>query len=146
VDGVVEAGGGVEEGARRTSHIVCHELAARDAGGDDSLQLPDERSDVGPDHVSGIRGQLDVGGEELGVVELAVHVTTDPGALALLGMPLPDAPEGSPEEEVLNDLRDYQTEGVGYLKLQGKRAPRRSPMRSDSPVGQLAWIVEEVKE
>jgi epoxide hydrolase len=90
--------------------------------------------------VAGELGRLD--GDHV----MAVHVTTDPGALALLGMPLPDAPPGSAEEEALSHLRDYQTEGVGYLRLQGTRPQTLAYALTDSPVGQLAWIVEKFKE
>jgi epoxide hydrolase len=76
----------------------------------------------------------------------AVHVTTDPGALALLGLPLPEALEGSAEEGALDRLRDYQTEGVGYLRLQSTRPQTLAYALTDSPVGQLAWIVEKFKE
>jgi epoxide hydrolase len=92
---------------------------------------------------AGIAGEL---GRLDGGHVAAVHVTTDPGALALLGMPLPDAPEGSGEEDALSGLRDYQTEGVGYLKLQGTRPQTFAYALTDSPVGQLAWIVEKFKE
>jgi epoxide hydrolase len=92
---------------------------------------------------AGVAGELGrVDGERVA----AVHVTTDPGALALLGMPLPDEPEGSPEEEALERLRQYQTEGVGYLRLQGTRPQTLAYALTDSPVGQLAWIVEKFKE
>jgi epoxide hydrolase len=92
---------------------------------------------------AGVAGEL---GRIDGDHVAAVHVTTDPGALALIGMPLPDAAEGGAEEEALSRLRDYQTEGVGYLKLQGTRPQTLAYALTDSPVGQLAWIVEKFKE
>jgi pimeloyl-ACP methyl ester carboxylesterase len=92
---------------------------------------------------AGVAGELGrIDGERVA----AVHVTTDPGALALIGMPLPDAPEGSAEEAALSRLRDYQTDGIGYLKLQGTRPQTLAYALTDSPVGQLAWIVEKFKE
>ena len=55
--------------------------------GDDPFELPDERVDVGSDDVSSIRGQLDVGGEELGLVEglalLAADEEVEPASQAL---------------------------------------------------------------
>jgi epoxide hydrolase len=57
---------------------------------------------------AGVAGEL--GGIDSSHV-LAVHVTTDPVALALLGFPLSKAPEGSSEGQELERLREYQTEG-----------------------------------
>jgi hypothetical protein len=56
VDGIVEAGGGVEDGARRTSRPGCLELSPCDAVGDDPFELTDQRVDVGSDDGSCIRG------------------------------------------------------------------------------------------
>jgi pimeloyl-ACP methyl ester carboxylesterase len=92
---------------------------------------------------AGVAGEL--GGIDSSHV-LAVHVTTDPGALALLGFPLSKAPEGSSEGLELERLREYQTEGVGYLRLQSTRPQTLAYSLTDSPVGQLAWIVEKFKE
>jgi pimeloyl-ACP methyl ester carboxylesterase len=92
---------------------------------------------------AGVAGE--VGGIDSDHV-VAVHVTTDPGALALLGFPLPDAPEGSPDGEEVQRLHEYQTEGVGYLRLQSTRPQTLAYSLTDSPVGQLAWIVEKFKE
>jgi hypothetical protein len=66
---IVEAGGGVERGAGRDGGVRGREGALLDAVGDDPGQLGDEGVDVCLDDVACVCGQLDVGGEELGVVE-----------------------------------------------------------------------------
>jgi hypothetical protein len=69
MSGVVEARRGVEDGARRSRRVLHLELAARDPITDDPAELGDERVDVPVDELACLRGELDVGGEELGVVE-----------------------------------------------------------------------------
>jgi pimeloyl-ACP methyl ester carboxylesterase len=96
-------------------------------------------SDVG----AGIAGQL--ANLDSGHVA-AVHVATDPAPLALLGMPIPDAPAGSPEQERIERLRAYGQDGSGYLRIQQTRPQTLAYALTDSPVGQLAWIVEKYKE
>jgi pimeloyl-ACP methyl ester carboxylesterase len=73
---------------------------------------------------------------------VAFHVSTDPGALALLGLPLP----GSEDDAEIAHLRAYATDGAGYLRIQGTRPQTLAYGLTDSPVAQLAWIVEKYKE
>lgn len=50
------------------------------------------------------------------------------------------------EIERLGDLRRFNDEMAGYQKLQGTRPQTLSYALTDSPVGQLGWIVEKFKE
>jgi pimeloyl-ACP methyl ester carboxylesterase len=84
---------------------------------------------------------------------VAVHVNSDPLALPLLKMPVPDPTD--PDELAnltdadrarLEQLRRYQDDGRGYLEIQTTRPQTLACALTDSPVGQLAWIVEKFKE
>jgi pimeloyl-ACP methyl ester carboxylesterase len=84
---------------------------------------------------------------------VAVHVNSDPLALPLLKMPVPDPTD--PDELArftdadrarLEALRRYQGDGRGYLEIQNTRPQTLSYGLTDSPVAQLAWIVEKFKE
>ena len=78
---------------------------------------------------------------------VGAHVTTDPTALALLDL-LPAELDGLSEAEASSHrrLREYGAEGKGYLQIQGTRPQTLAYGLTDSPAGQLAWIVEKVKE
>jgi epoxide hydrolase len=78
---------------------------------------------------------------------VGAHVTTDPTALALLDL-LPAELDGLLEAEASSHqrLREYGAEGKGYLQIQGTRPQTLAYGLTDSPAGQLAWIVEKVKE
>ena len=67
--GVVEPARRVEGGAGRRLRVVGGEGAVGDTVGDDAGELVDERLDMCSDDLARVRGELDVGGEELGVVE-----------------------------------------------------------------------------
>ena len=81
----------------------------------------------------------------------AVHTNSDP--LAVIGA-LDYLPEGAarlaglPEEdrEAVERTKAISQEGSGYLKLQSNRPQTIAYSLTDSPVGQLAWIVENFKE
>jgi pimeloyl-ACP methyl ester carboxylesterase len=79
---------------------------------------------------------------------LAAHVTTDAGALALIGGMLPEKMEGLPDDEAahLERLRAYEAEGRAYLQLSTTRPQTLAYLLTDSPVAQLAWIVEKFHE
>lgn len=79
---------------------------------------------------------------------VGAHINTDPLALALIGIPLPDEmPDLSDaEKEGLDRMRQYATEGRGYLQIQGTRPQTLAYGLADSPVAQLAWIVEKFQE
>jgi pimeloyl-ACP methyl ester carboxylesterase len=78
---------------------------------------------------------------------VAVHVNTDPGGVALFLGQVGDS-EGLPEPERqrIEQLRLYADEGRGYLEMQRTRPQTLGYALTDSPVGQLAWIVEKFKE
>jgi pimeloyl-ACP methyl ester carboxylesterase len=62
---------------------------------------------------------------------------------------IPDAEQAtlSPaEKERMQRLGNYLTEGNGYFQMQATRPQTLSYALTDSPAGQLAWIVEKFKE
>ena len=81
----------------------------------------------------------------------AVHTNSDP--LAVIGA-LDYLPEGAARLDSLSEAdrgaveqtRAISEEGSGYLKLQSNRPQTIAYSLTDSPVGQLAWIVENFKE
>jgi epoxide hydrolase len=81
----------------------------------------------------------------------AVHTNSDP--LGVIGA-LDYLPEGAarlaglPEEDraAVERTKAISEEGSGYLKLQSNRPQTIAYSLTDSPVGQLAWIVENFKE
>lgn len=99
---------------------------------------------LGSDIGAGIIGMLgSVDGEHL----VAAHVCTDPTGLALLGAPIDD-PDNNPGLTVgqvarLRGLRELQAEGKGYLQIQSTKPQTLAYGLADSPVSQLAWIVEK---
>jgi pimeloyl-ACP methyl ester carboxylesterase len=98
----------------------------------------------GTDIGAGIAGQLaaTANGRVLGV-----HVTSDPGAVAATSehMPLPDT-LSTTDRDRLAQLRATWDEQKGYLVLQSQRPQAITHALTDSPVAQLAWIVDNVKE
>jgi pimeloyl-ACP methyl ester carboxylesterase len=72
-------------------------------------------------------------------------VTTDPGAIAT---------EFTPPTDHLNDdeknkheqLKATRREDFGYIQIQSTRPQTIAYSLTDSPVGQMAWIVEKFKE
>jgi epoxide hydrolase len=78
---------------------------------------------------------------------VGAHVNTDPTALALLDF-LPTELDGLSEEEAASHqrLRQYGQDGKGYLQIQGTRPQSLAYGLTDSPAGQLAWIVEKFQE
>lgn len=119
----------------RTSHAMA-ELMQR-LGYSRYLALG---SDIGAG-VIGMLGSID--GEHL----VAAHISTDPTALALLGAPIADPELDSTltqeQRARLNDLRELQAEGKGYLQIQSTKPQTLAYALADSPTGQLAWIVEK---
>jgi epoxide hydrolase len=99
----------------------------------------------GGDIGAGVSGDLGLLGPA-GVV--GAHVTTDPTALALIGGMLPDEAEDMTEAQKrrLEELRDWEADGRGYLQIQSTRPQTLAYGLSDSPAAQLGWIVEKFKE
>jgi epoxide hydrolase len=105
----------------------------------------------GGDIGAGITGTLGALDPE-GVV--ATHVNSDPLATALIGDNIgidlhafAAREELSAEErERIEFLLHYAAEGKGYLQLQSTRPQTIAYALTDSPVAQLAWIVEKFRE
>jgi pimeloyl-ACP methyl ester carboxylesterase len=97
-------------------------------GGDIGAGVAGRLASVAPDQVRG------------------VHVASDRGGAAMVGEYLP-MPEGLSEAEIarLNELKAAWSEESGYFNLQSTRPQTLAYALADSPVGQLAWIVEKFK-
>jgi pimeloyl-ACP methyl ester carboxylesterase len=96
----------------------------------------------GGDIGAGICGQLCIqAGEHI----IGSLVTTDPGAIAT---------EYTPPTDHLNDeeknrhqqLKAARREDFGYIQIQSTRPQTIAYSLTDSPIGQMAWIVEKFKE
>lgn len=76
------------------------------------------------------------------------HISTDPTALALVfdEIRVDESKLSAVDKKKLEELRAYQQEGKGYLKIQGTRPQTLAYGLTDSPVAQLAWIIEKFKE
>jgi epoxide hydrolase len=79
---------------------------------------------------------------------IGVHTTTDPTSFMILGAEIPIDTSGlsAAEREHVKRLQEHFQEGKGYLQLQSTRPLMLAYSLTDSPVGQLAWIVEPFKE
>ena len=99
----------------------------------------------GGDVGAGVSGDLGIHDPDRVV---GAHVTTDPTALALIGGMLPDEAEDMTEaqKDRLLELRGWEADGRGYLQIQTTRPQTLAYGLNDSPVYQLAWIVEKFKE
>ena len=98
----------------------------------------------GYDIGSGIAGELvKVAPEAI----IGTHVSTDVHAFAYLGfLPQPGDAASDDERAYLDQLRADADGGTGYLKLTSTRPQTLAYGLTDSPVFQLAWIVEKFKE
>jgi epoxide hydrolase len=99
----------------------------------------------GGDIGAGISGDLGIHDPDRVV---GAHVNTDPTALALIGGMLPDEAEDmtGAQKRRLRELRGWEADGRGYLQIQSTRPRTLGYGLNDSPVAQLAWIVEKFKE
>jgi pimeloyl-ACP methyl ester carboxylesterase len=77
---------------------------------------------------------------------VGVHVNSDQGSAAMVGEYLP-MPEGLTEAEQtrLQEIKQASSGENGYFALQSTRPQTLAYGLADSPVGQLAWIVEKFK-
>jgi pimeloyl-ACP methyl ester carboxylesterase len=91
-------------------------------------------------------------GPDLGRVDpehvIGIHVNA-----ATMGfIPFGDIPEQDQatftdlEKQRVQRLQNYMTDGNGYFQIQSTRPQTLSYALTDSPAGQLAWIVEKFKE
>jgi len=95
----------------------------------------------GGDIGAGVSGRLGATDAEHVVGTLVI---TDPGALGLAGeqFPIPDHLTEDERARVEQERTTWRAER-GYLDLQGHRPETIAAALTDSPVGQLAWIVEK---
>jgi pimeloyl-ACP methyl ester carboxylesterase len=98
-------------------------------GGDIGAGVAGRLAAIDPDHVIG------------------VHINGDQGGAAMVGefLPLP-AGLTEAEEARLAEIKQAWSEQRGYFVLQSTRPQTLAYSLADSPVGQLAWIVEKFKE
>ncbi len=98
-------------------------------GGDIGAGIAGRLASVDPDHVIG------------------VHVNSDQGSAAMVGEYLP-MPDGLTESELarLAEIKQESSGQQGYFSIQSTRPQTLAYGLADSPVGQLAWIVEKFKE
>jgi epoxide hydrolase len=80
-----------------------------------------------------------------------VHVVTDPLTAAAVATFIPSLASGlddsDPVDKLILDRMDaFKTEGSGYLAIQNSRPQTIGYGLTDSPLLQLAWIAEKVRE
>jgi pimeloyl-ACP methyl ester carboxylesterase len=95
-------------------------------GGDAGAFVAPEMGRLDPDRIVGLH-----------VNALVTFPSGDPAELEGLS-------EG--EQERLARLQNFQNDMMGYAQIQGTRPQTLAYALIDSPVGQLAWIVEKFKE
>jgi pimeloyl-ACP methyl ester carboxylesterase len=95
-------------------------------GGDAGAFIAPEMGRLDPAHVIGVH-----------VNALVTFPAGDPTELASLS---------AAEQDRLARLNHFQNDMMGYAQIQGTRPQTVAYGLSDSPVGQLAWIVEKFKE
>ena len=96
----------------------------------------------GGDIGAGVCEQLCIqGGERI----LGSLVTTDPGAIATEYVP-PTDHLNDDEKQRHQQLKAARMEDFGYIQIQSTRPQTIAYSLTDSPVGQMAWIVEKFKE
>jgi epoxide hydrolase len=81
---------------------------------------------------------------------VGVHVTSDPQSAVSFAMFSGD-PASNPrlteaERQRVEKMKQISGDGMGYLQIQSTRPQTLGYALTDSPVGQLAWIVEKFKE
>ena len=81
---------------------------------------------------------------------VGVHVTSDPPTAVSFALFAGD-PAATPglstaEKERVEEMKRRAVDGRGYLEIQSTRPQTLAYALNDSPVGQLAWIVEKFKE
>lgn len=78
---------------------------------------------------------------------LGTHINSDFFAVAGLGMfPADHASFTDAENAGLERMKQYKKDGTAYLDIQATRPATIGIALSDSPIGQLAWMVEKYKE
>jgi epoxide hydrolase len=78
---------------------------------------------------------------------LGTHINTDFYSVAGLGMfPSDTSFLSDQEKQRLERMKEYKRNGTAYLEIQSTRPQTIAYSLSDSPVGQLAWMIEKYKE
>jgi pimeloyl-ACP methyl ester carboxylesterase len=78
---------------------------------------------------------------------IGTHINTDFYSVAGLGMfPSDNSFLTDEEKPRLERMKEYKKNGTAYLEIQSTRPQTIAYSLSDSPVGQLSWIVEKYKE
>jgi pimeloyl-ACP methyl ester carboxylesterase len=78
---------------------------------------------------------------------IGTHVNADFYSVAGLGMfPSDTSFLSDTEKPRLERMKEYKKNGTAYLEIQSTRPQTVAYSLSDSPVGQLSWIVEKYKE
>ena len=78
---------------------------------------------------------------------IGTHINTDFFAVAGLGMFPSDNSLFTDDEKLrLERMKEYKKTGTAYLEIQATRPHTIGIALSDSPIGQLAWMVEKYKE
>ena len=96
----------------------------------------------GGDIGAGICGQLCIqGGEHI----IGSLINTDPGAIATDFAP-PSDHLNDEEKNRHQQMKAARREDFGYIQIQSTRPQTIAYSLNDSPVGQMAWIVEKFKE
>jgi hypothetical protein len=72
-------------------------------------------------------------------------INTDPGAIATEFTP-PTDHLNDDEKKRLQQMKAARREDFGYIHIQSTRPQTMAYALTDSPVGQMAWIVEKFKE
>lgn len=106
-------------------------------------QLGYERYGVhGGDVGAGICEQLCI---QAGDRVIGSLIVTDPGAIATEFTP-PTDHLSEAEKKRLEEMKAARREDFGYIHIQSTRPQTIAYSLTDSPVGQMAWIVEKFKE
>jgi epoxide hydrolase len=95
-------------------------------GGDAGSRIAPEMARLEPERVLGVH-----------LNAMVTFPSGDPAEMA----ELTDA-----ERERLGRLQAFRDDGMGYIQIQGSRPQTLAYGLTDSPAGQLAWIVEKFKE
>jgi pimeloyl-ACP methyl ester carboxylesterase len=81
---------------------------------------------------------------------VGIHLNSDPLAVAAVALPPGDQADKLAVTDAhrasLERMRQFHADGLGYLQLQTTRPQTVAYALNDSPVAQLAWIVEKFKE
>ena len=129
---VTEPGWGSRQIASAFAELMCrlgyNRYGAQ--GGDFGAFVAPDLGRVDPDHVIGVH----VNAATMGFIPFGDIPETEQATLS------------PTEKERVQRMGNFLTEGNGYYQIQATRPQTLSYALTDSPAGQLAWIVEKFKE